>query len=189
MRKIIGLFGMVGTGKTTISHFFEEHGWYIINQDLLGHEVLKEYPEDIARMFGNDVLDDGLVNRTKLGAKVFSDDSLRLQLMDFSYKIIINKTNHLLSQYSDKNVLIEGAFFFLIKDHIPHTHLMHVCVPEDLLYKRLLSRGHTIEWIQHVLKSQQEILAYRSHIDFVIDNSKDQFFLNDQLIKILDSLS
>ncbi|MGL4388956.1 MAG: dephospho-CoA kinase, partial [Brevinema sp.] len=189
MRYIIGLFGMTGSGKSTVCNFFEKQSWLIINQDLLGHEVLQEFPNKIAEMFGADVLDEGVVNRQKLGQKIFSNDKLRYELMNFSYQIIIKKTNTLISINPQKNVLIEGAFFFRVMEGIPYTHLMCISVPEDLLYDRLIKRGHNKEWIQRVIVSQQEIYHYQDKANFVIDNSQDRYFLIQQLKQVLLSLS
>ncbi|MGL4394720.1 MAG: dephospho-CoA kinase [Brevinema sp.] len=189
MRYIVGLFGRVGTGKSTVCAFFEEKNWLIISQDILGHQVLEESAQQIAEMFGSDVLENGKVNRQILGQKIFANDELRIQLMNFSYQFIIRKTNDLISKNPEKNVLIEGAFFFRVMDQIPYTHLMCTDVPNEILHERLLKRGHTEEWIQKVIASQNEILEFHSKAKFVIDNSGDLSFLKGQLETIFLYLS
>lgn len=184
---IIGLYGMAGSGKSTVAKFFEEKGWLVIHQDQLGHQVLQENVEQIVTLFGSNILDNGVVNRSKLGAKVFSDDTLRQQLMTFSYPIIINKTNEIIQQSTNTNIIIEGALFYKIKDRIPYTHLMYVQSDESLLRQRLLTRGHTIEWIDHILFSQQEILEHKD-ADFIITNNDSLPSLKKNLINILQQL-
>ncbi|MGL4367439.1 MAG: dephospho-CoA kinase [Brevinemataceae bacterium] len=171
MRYIIGIFGKAGSGKTTVSRYFFNLGWEVINQDMLGHEVLIEHPSEIAELFGQDVLHEGIVDRALLGRKVFSDQKLLKILIDFSYPIIIEKTNNKLFN-SVQNTVIEGAFFYKIKESVPYTHMIYLYVNDQLLRERLLKRGHTKEWIQKVLDSQKEIEQHSFLADTAIDNSK-----------------
>lgn len=187
MRNIIGLYGLVGTGKTTISNFFKNHHWNSINQDFLGHEVLQEYPQEISKIFGKEILENNIINRKILGQKVFSNALLLDKLMEFSYPIIIDKTLQILN--NNKNpTIIEGALFYKVRELIPHTHLMYVEVLLPVLHTRLLARGHSLEWIKKVLFHQKEIIQAKSLADIIIDNSDTIEYLNKQLDAFLQKL-
>lgn len=175
-RHIVGLYGMVGTGKSTLSRFCAENGWYTIDQDILGHEVLQEYPQDLAHLFGNEIMEGGVVQRSKLGSLIFNNIDAQKRLMDFSHPLIIQKTLSLLEETSS-HAIIEGAFFYQVKEHIPYTHLLYVEVEESLLIQRLLKRGHDREWIQSVFQSQLDIptQAHLAHHIFTNNGTTDQF--------------
>jgi len=65
-KRIIGLIGGIGSGKSRVAEVFARHGARIISGDQLGHEALRQpdVRERVVRHFGPGVLDDhGEVNR------------------------------------------------------------------------------------------------------------------------------
>lgn len=74
---IIGLTGGIGSGKSTASSRFAEHGVTVINADHIAREVVTtDSPalRAIAERFGPDILQpDGSLNRTALREIVFDD--------------------------------------------------------------------------------------------------------------------
>jgi len=180
MKNIIALFGMAGTGKTTVTEFFKEKKWQIINQDLLGHEVLDEYQDEIVKIFGEDIITDHKINRNILGKKVFSNTELLRQLMDFSYPIIIKKTNEILLK-NNIDVIIEGAVFYKVRTEIPYDYLMYIHVDIDILRTRLKNRGHSNEWIDNIVYMQKDILMAKKYANIIIINNSSKEKLFDQL--------
>lgn len=182
MPLIWGLYGMVGTGKSTVSNYLSAQGWDYINQDILGHEVLDENTLKLVSLFGEEITTNGVINRQKIGSLVFNNPKKLQKLIDFSYPIIIQKT---LSLLRDVPTIIEGAFFYKVREFIPHTHLIYLSVELPLLRQRLLSRGHSEEWIQNVLDNQQDISKHENIADYILSNNKDIEFLHHQIKMIL----
>lgn len=187
-RYIFGLYGQVGTGKSTVSQYFTTKNWDYINQDALAHQVIKEYPTDLITLFGTQISSEGQIDRKKLGDLVFNNPKELIKLVTFSYPIIINKTNSLLRQ-SHHHTIIEGAFFYKVRTQITHTHLIYIDVPNSLLKKRLIQRGHPISWIENVLASQQDITNHAFLADFTLSNNQDLPYLYHQIEQIINSLS
>jgi dephospho-CoA kinase len=80
----VGLTGGIATGKSTVASVFREEGAFVVDADTLGHSLMEPgnvaYRE-IIDAFGRLVLsEDGRVDRTKLGARIFSDDAARRRL-------------------------------------------------------------------------------------------------------------
>ena len=74
--RIIGLTGGIGSGKTEVGRRLETHGFPVINADHVGHELLSpEHPiaHCVIDAFGQDILENGKIDRKKLGALVFGD--------------------------------------------------------------------------------------------------------------------
>ena len=191
-RYIIGLYGQVGTGKSTVSQFFESKNfesnkWNYINQDLLGHQVINEYSDNLVLLFGDQILEQGTINRKKLGDLVFNNPQELSKLVKFSHPIIIQKTNELLAQ-NDNHTIIEGAFFYKVRDSIPYTHLIYIEMSYKILYPRLLKRGHSSSWIDHVLTSQEDIKNHKFLADFVLNNDGELSALHSQIQNILSQL-
>jgi len=75
----VGLTGGIGSGKTIVSDTFSNIGIPVIDTDVIAREVLKNNTElllNLANTFGNDILVDGILNRTILRERAFiSNDS------------------------------------------------------------------------------------------------------------------
>ena len=74
----IGVTGLMGSGKSSVSERFLEHGAKLVRGDTLGWLVLErdEVKEAVAICFGPGALDEeGRVDRRALGRRVFADPS------------------------------------------------------------------------------------------------------------------
>jgi len=71
-KKVIGLTGTYCAGKNHVALLLEKRSLPALDVDKLGHEVIEAEKEQLAARFGGDILTpDGLVDRKKLGQKVF----------------------------------------------------------------------------------------------------------------------
>lgn len=72
----IGVFGLMGSGKSTVAGWFRDWGASVVDGDALGWETLRE-PDIVAALgeaFGREALaPDGSVDRATLGRRVFGD--------------------------------------------------------------------------------------------------------------------
>jgi dephospho-CoA kinase len=90
--KLIGLTGGIATGKSTVSKSLRDLGVPVIDADVLAREVLGENSfglRSVIENFGQAVLKkDGSLDRAKLGAIIFSDQSLRERLERITHPLI-----------------------------------------------------------------------------------------------------
>jgi len=71
-KKLIGLTGVYCAGKNYVAVFLEQRGLPVLDVDKLGHQVIEMEKERIMARFGSDILgEDGLIDRKRLGARVF----------------------------------------------------------------------------------------------------------------------
>ena len=75
--KVIGMTGGIASGKTTVLAMLKELGAYVIDTDLVVHDLMKSTShlfKFIVQHFGKSVLNQaGEVDRGKLGQIAFSD--------------------------------------------------------------------------------------------------------------------
>ncbi len=68
----VGLAGGYCAGKDAVARIFEKHGFHVIDEDAVGHEVLDGMADRIASAFGPAAVSaDGRVDRKALGRIVF----------------------------------------------------------------------------------------------------------------------
>jgi len=95
-RFVVGLTGGIGSGKSTVADLFAARGVPIIDTDLIAHRVTAPggaAMEHIARQFGASfVAPDGSLDRAKMRALVFSDDTARGRLEAITHPLIRAET-------------------------------------------------------------------------------------------------
>lgn len=82
----VGLTGGIGAGKSEVSRRLQACGALVIDSDILARQVVTPGSDGLAEVvaaFGKQVLrDDGTLDRTALGARVFADEAARRRLED-----------------------------------------------------------------------------------------------------------
>jgi len=64
----LALTGSISTGKSTVSKIFSSFGFTVIDADTIAHQVLDNQHKQIAKMFGEEIVNNHLVDRKALGA-------------------------------------------------------------------------------------------------------------------------
>ena len=72
---VIGIVGLISSGKTTVCETISQNGFKVINLDILSHQVYRSGSsayKEIINTWGKDVLDDQKqISRASLAEKVF----------------------------------------------------------------------------------------------------------------------
>ncbi len=87
--RLIGLTGGIATGKSTVASMLAARGAAVVDADAIAREVLlpgaPAFAEVVER-FGSAVLDErGAIDRPALGAIVFAEPGLRVQLEEITH--------------------------------------------------------------------------------------------------------
>lgn len=108
--KSIGLTGGIATGKSTVSNHIKEKNYIVIDADKISREVLdigKPAYEDVVETFGLKILlEDGTINRKKLGRLIFSSKSLRNALNNIVHPYILQEIKRQFTQSCRDNKII-----------------------------------------------------------------------------------
>lgn len=179
MTFILGLTGGIATGKSTVSNYLAQKGIPIVDADVGAREVVEPHSEGLRRiveLFGKEILlEDGSLNRKRLGELVFSQEKKR-QLLNASLHDLIREW----IQTKTKSFIEKG--FPLIVWDIPLLYeanyrmdcdaVMVVYAPEALQIQRLMDRNKlTLEQAENRIHSQMSIEEKRLKADILINNS------------------
>ena len=176
----VGLTGSIGVGKTFVAGVMQEAGCHVVDADQTAREVVIPGTPGLAAVvqaFGPDILRaDGSLDRPKLGALVFPDQTKRELLNAILHPFIIARQDELLREWEsvdpegigvvDAALMIEsGGYKRFDKLIVVH------CRPEVQL-ERLMTRDGLSE-----AEAKQRIAAQMSQddkqkfADYLIDTS------------------
>ena len=106
-KTIIAVTGKQGSGKSTLcNHLAKEMNADLFNLDIYAHKALKDsnVKDILTNKFGNFIIDDGEINRKKLGAIVFKDKSKLNFLNAVTYAYMERAINE--DILTSKNIII-----------------------------------------------------------------------------------
>lgn len=187
---IIGLTGGTGTGKTSVSRYFESAGYDVIDYDLITREVYKKGSPclfEIAEHFGDAILtSDGELNRRALGAIVFADKKSLEKLNSIVYKYIIEHTEDIIENSKDKKLLLDAPTLFEAGLNKKCDRVIGVIAPKELRLERVMQRDNLErERVIDRINSQKDDDFYIKNCDYIINNNGSVSYLEAQALNII----
>ncbi|OAJ39298.1 dephospho-CoA kinase [Batrachochytrium dendrobatidis JEL423] len=136
--RIVGLTGGIATGKSTVSSFLTVQKIPVVDADLIARQVvLPDTPayHSIISTFGSTILNpDKTINRTDLGALIFSNSELREKLNHITHPYIrLEMLRQVIWHFITGETLcvLDTPLLFEAKLHRwVHTVVVVYCVPD-----------------------------------------------------------
>ena len=178
---VIGLTGGIATGKSEASRILQELGAEIINADLIGHEAYKQGSvgwESVVQAFGKGILDESNeIDRSKLGAIVFSDESELQKLNEIMHPIMEKLVEQNILDCQDSGsevVVVEAALMFEAGWNKLVDTVWTTDAPEETVISRLeLRNGFSRTESQKRISSQMDREDRLSRSDVILSNTGD----------------
>jgi dephospho-CoA kinase len=177
----VGLTGGLASGMSLIAKELARLGCYLIEADVLGHEVLLpdgEAYEAVLREFGADSIVDsgGAIDRKKLSAIVFDDPSRLKALTEIVHPAVRRLGAAKTAEFERDDpagiLIYEAAILVETGAFRDFDRLIVAACPEELQIERAMARdGSTREAVTARLRRQLPLEEKLAHADFVIDTS------------------
>lgn len=196
--KFIGLTGGVGAGKTTVLKAIRQmYRVRILIADEIAHEQMEPGTTCYKRLHeafgGYDIWrDDGCINRPKLAQLLFSDEEKRQTLNGIVHPAV---KEYILGEVETERqkgyyeyVILEAAL--LIEDHYDTIcdELWYVYADEQTRKQRLMAdRGYSEQKVDQIFAAQLSDETYRRYCRVVIDNSRDEQYVLEQIKQLYGS--
>ena len=170
---IIGITGGTGCGKTTLLNLIAARGGLILDCDAIYHELLisdKKMLSAIENRFPG-VVENGALNRKKLGAIVFADENALLDLNRITHAAV--KTE-VLRRLEDAPKLAAIDAIGLFEGNLAPLCDVTVAVtaPEEARVKRLMLRdGISEDYARSRIRAQHREDWFRERCDYVLSNN------------------
>lgn len=190
---IIGLTGSIASGKSTVAKMLEEMNFPIVDADQVARVVVepgKQALQEIIEQFGEDILlEDGQLNRQKLGSIIFHDPSKRTVLNNIMHpairKEMLAQRDYWVEQGAEVVVMDIPLLFESKLQHFVEKILV-VSVKEDTQLTRLMERNQLSEEDAKArISSQLPLSVKEAGADAVIYNNDSVEKTQEQLRYIL----
>ncbi|HPX76789.1 MAG TPA: dephospho-CoA kinase [Bacteroidales bacterium] len=190
----IGITGLIGSGKTTISQIFEILEIPIYNTDLRAKELMHEdyeIKEKIIQNFGSNSYIDNSLNKEYISKIIFSDNNARNIINSIVHPKVIDDFKNWLIEKNNENYKIAGiesALLYQANIHKILDYIILVSSNDDTLSNRIMKRDN-ISQKQALLKikTQKAELVQNYKVDFEIKNDNTESVLL-QILNILNKL-
>lgn len=193
----VGLTGSIAVGKTFVCEILRELGCYVLDADLTAREVVAPQTrgwELIVGNFGREVLQsDDTINRAKLGALVFADESRRQLLNSIVHPLVIEAQNEWLSSIENESpaaiAVIDAALMIESGSFARFDKLIVVwCEPEiqieRLMARNGLSRDEALQRINAQMPQEEK----KRYADFLIETTEGFAAARRQTIEVFEQL-
>jgi len=174
---ILGLTGGIGSGKSAISAMFEELGIQVVDADIVAREVVEPGStglEKITEHFGDEILTtDGSLDRAKLRAIIFADESQKQWLNNLLHPLIRESMLAQLQQATSQYVILVAPLLFEngLDQFCDHTLLIDV--PVEVQITRTTARDNiSVELAKQIIASQMPRADKQQKATDTLDNNR-----------------
>ena len=170
---IIGITGGTGCGKTTLLKLIEDFGGLVLDCDAIYHQLLQRdrgLMDAIEARFPGTV-ENGALQRKKLGALVFSDENALLDLNKITHSAVKAEVLRQLESRPklaaiDAIALFEGGLAELCDVTVA------VTAPAEVRVQRLMKRdGISEDYARSRIAAQHEESWFRERCGYVLENN------------------
>lgn len=192
--KIVGITGLIASGKSTLSSYLKSQGYKIVDADAISRDITKKDRIGYAKVieeFGRDILSsNGEIDRAKLSNIVFNDKNALKKLNDTLHPLIFQEIDRQLDLYKDEKILfLDAPLLFETKLDKKCDEIILVVCDEDVQISRIQKRDNKdYDSAKKIIDSQiaKEFKIEKS--DYIIDNNCEIerfYFKVDLIMRIL----
>lgn len=174
---VLGLTGGIGSGKSAVSAMFEELGIQVVDADIVAREVVEPGSVGFTKItahFGGEILtDNGTLDRAKLRAIIFADESQKQWLNNLLHPLIRESMLSQLKQATSNYVILVAPLLFEngLEKYCNHTLLIDV--PVDVQITRTTARDNvSVELAKQIIASQMSRADKQQKAADILDNNR-----------------
>jgi len=173
---VVGLTGGIGSGKRAAAGGFARLGATVVDTDAIAHELTEQgggaVPQ-IERLFGQEFVRDGRMDRSRMRQRVFGDASAKEALESLLHPLIREESKRRIAAATGPYVvhvvplLVESPDYRRRVDRV-----LVVDAPEEIRVARVRERsGLAEDEVRAIMRSQATREARLAAADDVIDNA------------------
>jgi len=176
-RKIVGITGGIGCGKTTVTNQFIKLGLTVVDADITAREVVAINSTGlnaITEKYGDSILlKNGELNRAKLREIIFNDANQKHWLENLLHPLIRKRINQQLNAdiSSHGYTLLSSPLLLETDQHQMTDWVVAIDLDTQLQIHRAMHRdSNTREQIEKIINSQLSREQRNAKADMIINN-------------------
>lgn len=188
--RIIGVTGGVGSGKSAVLNYLEDHfDSRVVKADEVGHLLMmpgRACYEPVIKLFGEWIVkDDTSLDRQAIASIVFQEPDMLKQLDDIVhpavYQYIVREIERSKKEETEF-FFIEAALLLEEKYNEICDEVWYIYCEKEVRMERLRrDRGYSDEKIESLMRNQLSEEEFESRCDFQIYNSEDVAYTHLQI--------
>lgn len=191
-KKVIGLTGGIGSGKTTVAHYFEKMGIPVYNSDTRAKELTNTSSDirtKICDLLGEQSYVNNQMNRSYIASQTFSNPTKLAALNAIIHPAVYADFEQWKNEQATDLVLKEAAILIETGGHLLCDILVVVLVDQEIRIQRTIERDQlTREQIIERINNQTSDDKRKEVANYIIDNNHDLNYLEQQVIKVIEQI-
>jgi dephospho-CoA kinase len=185
---IVGLTGGIGAGKSTVANMFAQLGALTIDADQLARQAIEKGStgyDEVVSAFGVEILNDGEIDRQRLGTIVFKDAAKRKQLEAIVHPRVQEALANKIKSLSPGDILVY-EIPLLAETGSAKKFDYVITVESDIENRldRLFERGLEEDEAQRRIDAQASQSEREAVADYVIVNDGERADLFGEVAKV-----
>ena len=184
----VALTGGIGSGKSAAGDFFEDLGAVVVDADQLARDVIERGTDgfdELVATFGDEILTNGILDRSKLGQIVFADPGARKTLEGIIHPRVAEAFDEIIEDSPDDAVVIyQIPILVETKGQDRFDYIITVEATLENRTARLKNRGLKGYEIDARMKAQATDVERAAIADLVFNNDGDM----DQLLRQVENV-
>lgn len=191
---IIGLTGIIGSGKSTVAALLRKHGLSVIDLDALAKESLawKETQKDIQDVFGLDFIVGDHIDIERLRQTVFATDQNLRRIEKIIHPQVRREVERRLVALENEGVnvaVVDHPLLFEAGFHRPVEKIVVVTARVEAIRERLKKRGMMSEDMERRISFQIPLDMKEKKADYIIDNNGTEDRLQGQVDSLVEKIT
>src|SRR5829696_3885107 len=191
MRRLVGLTGGIGSGKSTVAGLLQAKGATVVDADQVARAVVEPGEPALTKLverFGDGILEaGGRLDRPALAAIAFADEDGRKALGEITWPAIGEEFERQIREAPDDAIVVCDVPLLVESKAAaarPYIAVVVVEAPLDLRLDRLEARGVPRDDAQRRMAAQATDEERRAVATHVIDNGGDLESLSHQVDEV-----
>src|ERR1044071_1614076 len=193
----VGLTGSIGVGKSFVTSVFADLGCRVLDADRTAREVVAVGSpglQAVVEAFSAEILQpDGTLDRARLGAIVFADETKRLLLNSILHPFIIAAQDEQLRKWEEQDAdaiaIVDAALMIESGGYKRFDKLIVVhCSPEIQLERLMARNAISREEAARRIASQMPQEEKKRYADFLIDTSDGFELTRSRTVEVYNQL-
>ena len=193
MKKILGVTGGIGAGKSEVTRFFKELGATVVDADAISREILEPAGKAyllVIDAFGKGIVKvDDSIDRKKLAGIVFHDEERLKKLNEITHPLVFEEMQRQIDSADTELVCLDVPLLFSCDSPFRCDRTLAVLAPKELRIERVVARdGCTREQAEARMANQLSDEILKEKADICLCNDGDILVLKQKVSDIFKDM-